>query len=54
VLSASEDTLAEWDSVHVITLIVAVEKEFDIIIKDFDLSGMTSFSAFEFLVSNQA
>jgi acyl carrier protein len=54
VQSASEDTLVDWDSVHVISLVLAVEKEFNIHIKDSDLSGLTSFWAFEFLLRNQA
>jgi acyl carrier protein len=46
VLSASEDTLGDWDSVRVVELVVAIEKEFGDVLNLEKIAELTSFDAF--------
>lgn len=44
VSSASEDTVQDWDSVHLISLVLSIETEFGKNIPDERLQEITSFS----------
>jgi acyl carrier protein len=46
VLSASEDTLGDWDSVRVVELVVAIENEFGNVLNLEKIAELTSFDAF--------
>lgn len=44
VLSASEDTVEEWNSIKLISLVLAIEEEFSKTIPDSRIAEITSFS----------
>jgi acyl carrier protein len=48
--STSKDNLDNWDSLHHIMMIVALEKEFNILIPDETVSNMISFKLIESVI----
>ena len=51
--AASMDTVKEWDSLKMITLIVLIEEEFEIEVPVDDIENLTSYQALQNLLEKQ-
>ena len=50
---SSQDNTDNWDSLHHMSLVVALEKEFNIIIPDDDVPNMVNFKLIKFIINEQ-